>query len=158
LRIALKVTSSNEYCNGGCEFALLDLTPEVASLALRRIGALREQKNLDPDIDEAYFWAYFVDCYFDPWAESPGDEKDVESTSSVVSDILDELDIGDNEVVCVPESFQVPPSQCAVVESQQMIVRADSISFTAIPRYASLRVQTAEIPIIMLEAAAAAAL
>lgn len=156
MRIALKVTSSNEYCNGGCEFALLDLTPEVASLALRRIGTLREQKNLDPDIDESYFWAYFVDCYFDPWAELPGGEKEVESMGSVLGDILDELDIEDKEVVRVPESFQVPPGQCAVVESEQMIVHVDSISFTAIPRYASLRVQTAEIPITMLEAAAAA--
>ena len=156
MRIALKVTSSNEYFNGGCEFALLDLTQELAALALRRIGTLREQKNLDPDIDETYYWAYFVDCYFDPWADSSGDEKDVESMSSAVGAILDELGIEDNEVVCVPESFQVPPSQCAVVESEQMIVRADSISFTAIPRYASLRVQTTEIPITMLEAAAAA--
>ena len=106
---------------------------------------------------ETYYWAYFVDCYFDPWAESPDDKKDAESTSSAVGDILDELDIEDNEVVQVPESFQVPPSQCAVVESEQMIVRADSIAFTAIPRYASLRVQTAEIPITMLEAAAAGA-
>ena len=158
MRIALKVTSSNEYCNGGCEFALLDLTPEVASLALRRIATLRGQKNLDPDIDETYFWAYFVDCYFDPWAESPEDDKKVESTGSAVGDMIAELEIEDNEVVRVPESFQVPPSQCTVVESEQMIVRADSISFTAIPRYASLRVQTAEIPITMLEAAAAEAL
>jgi hypothetical protein len=154
----LKVTSSNEYCNGGYEFALLDLTLEVAALALRRIRTLREQKNLDPDIDETYFWAYFVECYFDPWAELPGDEKEVESMGSVVEEILDVLDIEDNEVVRVPESFQVPPRQCAVVESEQMIVRDDSISFTAIPRYASLRVQTAEIPIAMLEAAVAAAL
>ena len=158
MRIALKVTSSNEYCNGGCEFALLDLTPEVAALALRRIRALREQKNLDPDIDETYFWAYFVECYFDPWAESPANEKDLEITNSAVGDILDELDIEENEVVRVPESFQVPPGLCSVVESEQMIVRVDSISFTAIPRYASLRIQTGEIPITMLEAAAVAAL
>ena len=30
MRIILKVSSSNEHCNGGCEFALLDLTPELA--------------------------------------------------------------------------------------------------------------------------------
>jgi hypothetical protein len=136
----------------------LDLTPEVAALALRRIRTLREQKNLDPDIDETYFWAYFVECYFDPWAEAPDNDKKGESAGSTVGDILDELEIEDNEAVCVPESFQVPPSQRAVVESEQMIVRDDSISFTAIPRYASLRIQTAEIPITMLEAATAAAL
>ncbi len=60
--------------------ALVDLTPELAAVALRRITALREQKELDPDIDETYYWAYFVDCYFDPWAESSVDEKEVEGT------------------------------------------------------------------------------
>jgi hypothetical protein len=36
MRIALKVTSSNEKCNGRCEFALVDLTSELAALALRK--------------------------------------------------------------------------------------------------------------------------
>jgi len=30
MRIVLKVSSNNEYCNGGCEFALVDLTRELA--------------------------------------------------------------------------------------------------------------------------------
>ena len=75
MRVVLKVTSSNENYNGGCEYALLDLTPDLASLALRRIAVLKEQKNLDPDIDETYYWAYFVDCYFDPWARVGGGRK-----------------------------------------------------------------------------------
>ena len=50
MRIALKVSSSNEYSDGGCDFALMDLTPELSTLALRRIATLREQKSLDPDI------------------------------------------------------------------------------------------------------------
>ena len=33
MRIILKVSSSNEHCNGGCDFALLDLTPELAGLS-----------------------------------------------------------------------------------------------------------------------------
>jgi hypothetical protein len=36
MRIALKVSSKNEGYNGGCEFALLDLTPEPAGLAVGR--------------------------------------------------------------------------------------------------------------------------
>jgi len=32
MRIALKVSSGNEYCDGGCEFVLVDLTPELARL------------------------------------------------------------------------------------------------------------------------------
>jgi len=31
MRIVLKVPSSNEYCKGGCEFDLADLTPALAT-------------------------------------------------------------------------------------------------------------------------------
>jgi len=155
MRIALLVTSSNEHCNGGCEFALVDLTPDLAALALRRISALKAQKELDPDIDETYYWAYFVDCYFDPWAESSIDEDEVEADGVAVGDMLDELQIEANGVVGVPESFRVPPSQRAAVECEQMIARADSIAFTAIPKHGSFRVETAEVTLAMLEAAAA---
>jgi hypothetical protein len=153
----LKVTSGNENYNGGCEYALLDLNPDLASLALRRIAVLKEQRNLDPDIDETYYWAYFVQCYFDPWVESAEDAKEGEGTNSAVGDTLDELKIEDNGVVSVPENFQVQPSQCAIVECEQMVVSADSISFTAIPRHASLGVATAKVPVTMLETAAAPA-
>ena len=50
MRLILKVTSSYEYDGGGCEYALVDLTPELAALALQRIAALKEQKILDPNI------------------------------------------------------------------------------------------------------------
>jgi hypothetical protein len=115
MRIALKVSSSNEYCDGGCEFALVDLTPELATLALRRIATLREQKNLDPDIDETYYWAYFVDCYFSPYADLAIGEKVVEGASVAVGDMLNDLRIEEKEVVCVPDSFEVLPSQIATV-------------------------------------------
>jgi sulfur carrier protein ThiS len=154
MRIILKVSSNNEYCNGGCEFALVDLTSELAALALRRVAVLREQKSLDPDIDETYYWAHFAHCYFDPYADLAIGEKEAEGASVAVEDLLDELQIEENEIVCVPESFRVPPSQVAGVECEQMIVRQDSIAFTAIPKHASFHVQTAEIPLAMLEAAA----
>jgi hypothetical protein len=41
------------------------LIPELARLAVLRIATLREQKNLDPDIDETSYWAYFAE-YFSP--------------------------------------------------------------------------------------------
>ena len=106
MRIILKVSSSNEHCNGGCEFALLDLTPELARLAVGRIATLREQKSLDPDIDETYYWAYFGE-YFSPWKDpaSPGEE--VEGTGMTLEEMLDELAIEEKEIACVPETFQV---------------------------------------------------
>ena len=75
MRIVLKVSSSNEHCDGGCEFALVDLSPELASLALQRIAALKDQKALDPNIVETYYWAYFVACYFSPNAGLATDDQ-----------------------------------------------------------------------------------
>jgi hypothetical protein len=153
MRIILKVSSSNEYCDGGCEFALVDLTPELAALALQRIATLRKQKSLDPDIDETYYWAYFAD-YFSPWVNVAATEKEAEPASLNFVDILDGLRLADNEVFTVSESFQLPPIQIAAVECQEMIAREDSVAFTAIPKHASFHVQTVEIPLAMLEAAA----
>ncbi len=152
MRLLLKVTSNNEYYDGGCEFVLLDLTPELATLALGRIAALREQKILDPNIDELHYWAYFVASYFSPYADLATEDKAAESASVLLGDLLDELQIQDQELVCVPYSFQVPPAQVATVECGKMIVRDGSIAFTAIPQHASFHVQTVEIPITMLEA------
>ena len=153
MRIILKVSSSNEYCDGGCEFALVDLTPELAALALQRIAMLREQKSLEPDIDETYYWAYFAE-YFSPWVNLAAAEKEVDSASLAFADLLDGLRIAENEVLTVPESFHLPSTQIAAVECQEMIARSDCIAFTAIPKHASFRVQTVEIPLAMLEAAA----
>jgi len=153
MRILLKVTSSNEYCDGGCDFALVDLSPELAALALQRIAALRDQKTFDPNIVETYYWAYFAACYFSPYAGSA--IYDIEGTSIPLGDQLHELQIEDKEIVCAPASFQVPPGQVAAVECEKMLVRVDSIAFTAIPKHASFHVQTVEVPLTMLEAALA---
>jgi hypothetical protein len=155
MHILLKVTSSNEYCDGGCEFALVDLSPELAALALQRIAALRDHKNLDPNIVETYYWAYFAACYFSPYAGLAVDDMEAEDTSIPLGDQLHELQIEDKEIVCAPESFQVPPGQVAAVECEQMIVYEASIAFMAIPKHASFYVQTTEIPVTMLEAALA---
>ena len=155
MRLILKVTSSYEYDDGGCEYALVDLTPELAALALQRIAALKEQKILDPNIVEAYYWAYFVAFYFSPYAGLETNDKVAESTNVLMEDLHVELQIQDQELVCVPECFQVRPSQVARVECEKMIVGHDSIAFTAIPKHASFYVQTVEIPITMLEAALA---
>ncbi|MBZ5670038.1 MAG: hypothetical protein LAO04_09935 [Acidobacteriia bacterium] len=131
----MKVSSNDEYCDGGCEFALVDLTPELAGLALRRVAVLREQKSLDPDIDETYYWAYFAE-YFSAWEDLASSGKEVEGTRVTLEGMLDELPIDEKEIVCVPETFQVSIRQIAAVECEQMIVREDSIAFMAIPKHA----------------------
>jgi hypothetical protein len=48
MRIILKVSNNNAYCNGGCEFALMDLMPELGALALGRITALSSDSSGTP--------------------------------------------------------------------------------------------------------------
>jgi hypothetical protein len=103
-------------------------------------------------MDEAYYWAYFAE-YFSPWVNLASAEKEVDPASLTFADMLDERRIAENEVLTVPESFQLPPSQITAVECEQMIVNEGSIAFTAIPKHASFHVQTVEIPLAMLEAA-----
>lgn len=154
MNIVLKVSSSNENSTGGCDFALVELTTEIAALALRRIQTLREQKKLDADIDQTYYWSHFVECFFSPWTNLASAERDVEAASLAVADMLEGLRIEVTEIAIVPETFEVPPSQVAAVECEHMIVREDSIAFIAIPKHASFYVQTREITIPILEAAA----
>jgi hypothetical protein len=151
MKVVLRVSSNNEHCDGGCELALVELTPQLAAMALRRIAVLREQKNLDPDVDETYYWAYVVE-YFSPWVSLASTKEEVEPAVEVAN-VLDELGVEENEVLMVPESFLVPSCQIAAVECGKIIVREDSIAFTAIPKHASFHVQTVEIPRAMLEAA-----
>jgi hypothetical protein len=94
--------------------------------------------------------------YFSPWVSLASTKEEVEPAFKVAN-VLDELGIEENEVLTVPESFRVPSCQIAAVECGQIIVRQDSIAFTAIPRHASYHIQTAEIPLAMLEAAATGA-
>jgi len=116
MNIVLKVSSSNEHYNGGCDFAFVELTAEIAAIALRRIQTLKEQKKLDADIDETYYWSHFVECFFSPWVNLASAERDVEAASLAVADLLQMLRIEVTEIAMVPETFKVPPSQVAAVE------------------------------------------
>jgi len=155
VNIVLKVSSSNEHYSGGCDYALFELTPEIAVLALQRIQTLREQKKLDADIDETYYWSFLVECFFSPFAGLASAEKEVGTAGLAIADLLEKLRIDITEIAIVPETFDVPPSLIATVECEEMVLRQNSIAFSAIPKHASFYVQTVEIPLAMLEAAAA---
>jgi len=113
MKLVLKVSSNNEHCDGGCELALVDLTPQLGATALRRIAVLREQKSLDPDVDETYYWAHAGE-YFSPWVSLASTKEEVEPAVEVAN-VLDELGVEENEVLMVPESFLVPSCQIAAV-------------------------------------------
>jgi len=153
MRVILKVWSSSPDWNGGCDYAIVDLA-ELASVALRRIGTLREQQATDPQLDESYFWDSHA-AYFSPWVGSEdaldsGDEPKVAGT-------IEELQVDEREIVQAPEDFKVAEDQFARVESEQMIVRPSGIAFAAVPKHGDFHVSTAEILMEWLERVAHAA-
>ena len=71
MRVLLKVWSSNPDYDGGCDYAAVEISEELAKLMLRRIKVLSEQKALDCSLYETYYWDSSPE-YFSPWAAASG--------------------------------------------------------------------------------------
>ena len=67
MRVLLKVWSSNPDYDGGCDYAAVEISDELAKLMLRRIKVLSEQKALDYSLYETYYWDSSPE-YFSLWA------------------------------------------------------------------------------------------
>lgn len=133
----------------GCDYAFIDLTRDLAGLVLRRIAMLREQKCIDKDLFEMYFWDYHTE-YFSPWLAERSDETDRFAT------MMEGLPAVADDLMMAPIDFSVLESLLARVECCQMIVREDAIAFVAIPKHTSSYIYTADIPLPVIEAVATA--
>ena len=150
MQVVLKVWSSNPDYNGGCDFALVEITRGFAKLALHRIAVLCEQKALDPAVDETYCWDSAA-LFFSPWAGPAAGTRESEAACLKLQEELDLLQIDRHGVVTASGDLSVPQNQIARVECVQMIVWESGIAFTAIPKHTDFYVTTAEIPIEVLE-------
>ena len=139
MQVILSVSSDNPNYNADCDFALLDLTQDLARLALRRIAQLRRQHKRDAQAYETYYWS-LQPQYFRRRADEDNDADDM----SVAWEQLEEK-VDSRELVVAPDGFSVPEGQIARVECGQMAVRDDAIVFTAIPKHTSFFVRTAKI-------------
>jgi hypothetical protein len=155
VRVILKAWSKNPDNNGGCDFAVVEVTPRFATLALRRIAVLCQQRALDAALYETYYWGSEVE-FFSPWADLGTQTDEVKAACLKLEEELDSLQVNRHEIVSVPDDFSVPQSQIARVECAQMVVREEGIAFTAIPKHNDFYVTTAEIPKVVLEQAAMA--
>jgi hypothetical protein len=139
-------TVSSDQEAWGCDYALIDLSPELARLALRRVNILKAQKQADEQLDEMYFWDFHVE-YFSPWKGEEGDSADP------FGEMLDRLPSVASDLMHAPDGFVVPDNLLEPVECSQMIIREDAIAFIAIPKNASYYIRTTEIPFPVLESA-----
>lgn len=147
MKLVSTVSSDQETL--GCDYALIDLSPELARLALRRVNILKAQKQADQQLDEMYFWDLHVE-YFSPWKGKEADSADL------LAEMLDKLSSVAGDLLSAPDDFAVPEDLLEGVECSQMITREDGIAFIAIPKHASYYIRTAEVPLPLLESAARA--
>ena len=153
MKFLLRVSSSNQYRDGGCEFALVELTRELANVALRRIQVLKDYKKIDEFIYETYYWDFHAE-YFSPRADFSGVPENVKAAMLAVGEIVEALVVEEKGVVTAPDDFEVVEEQIAAVECTQLVVGEDGVAFLAIPKHCDFYVTTAEIPMLILESAA----
>ena len=142
-------TVSSDQETWSCDYALVDLNPDLARLALRRINLFKVQKKADQQLDEMYFWDFHVE-YFSPW------NAEEEDSAGSLSEMLNKLPLVAGDLMCAPDDFAVPGNLFARIECSQMVIRADAIAFIAIPKHASYYVRTSEVPLHLIEAVASA--
>lgn len=130
-----------------CDYALVNLTPDLARLALKRIAVLNKCKASDPDLFELYYWDRNAQ-YFNPWLAQVPDEADR------LAEMIETLPAASTDLLRVPNHVAIPADVTARVECSQMVACDDAIRFLAIPKYTDVYVETAEIPLTVLHEAA----
>lgn len=156
MRVLLKVWCSTPDYNGGCDYAAVEMSVELAKLSLRRISILSEQSALDPSLYETYYWDSSAE-YFGPSATPPSAPGEQGELDEGLAQLLERLEVDTKEIVIAPPDFQVPESHAVAVECSQMIVRDGVVAFTALLRHTDIYLTTAEIPKEIIESAHASA-
>ena len=89
----------------GCDYALVNLTSNLAQLACRRVAMLKEQKHMDASLVESYFWDAHAE-FFSPWLAEQETEADV------LAEALERLPAVGGDWMEAPAEFLIPDSQC----------------------------------------------
>jgi hypothetical protein len=145
MRLISRVTCPDEISD--CDYALIDLTPDLARLALTRISGFKAQKASDGDLLEIYYWDFHT-VYFSPWiAEDCGEAESL-------AEMIERLPSASEDLSLAPDEFAVSERLYKRVECCQMIVGEEGISFLAIAKHTSFYISTAEVPVTLLEKAA----
>lgn len=133
-----------------CDYALIDLTPDLARLALKRIAMLNKCRANDPELFELYCWNSAVE-YFSPWLTEDARGADQ------LAEMIEALPAASMDLLLAPSNFEVPGNLVGRVDCGQMVASDDAVSFVAIPKHTNVYVETAEIPLALLHEAVSGA-
>lgn len=137
--LILSTSSSDENFNGDCDYAVVNLTPELARLAISRIDMVRKAKAKDKGV-------YSID-FRDYSAGYVGFSEKVEELLEACPTIP-RSDIRHAEKVDIPEEAY----QSTIADT--MVATDDEVSWETIPRHSNVTVETAGLPLRYLEALA----
>jgi len=150
MKIVLQCWSSHDdTC--GCDYALVDLTPRLARLVLRRIRVFRRLNAKDTGLSDMRWWNCDA-VYFSPWGSDTSDAPDEKETERVERAIS--MKKGE-EIVEVADAFALGDKMEARTECDRMTVREDGVSFSCIPKHTDVRITTGTIAVELVERAAA---
>lgn len=146
MKLILQCSSNNDFSDDLCAYAtwedwyaMLDLTPEDASLMLRRIASFGVLKQSDPALHEIYYMDGVSSkvVYFDQYAGKNADDE-------ALQDLIESLYLSGSDPWIVPDDTPTPKPERT--ECDQTIVRESEIEFYCNPKHSNVQVNTCPIP------------
>lgn len=147
MKIILECSSSDENYNGGCDYALVDLTPELARNLLSKHHAFM-RLHKQTKAYEAYWW----DCsatFFSPYPMFEEEPKPEETARVEL-----ELQPMQDGYLEVPDDFRLGENMEARTDCDQMCVREDGVWWFCHPKNDGAHITTPTVPKRILERAA----
>ena len=139
MKILLRTTSTNEHAEG-CEYAVVEITAELAKTVLTRRNLFREAQAKDNALGSMRF-SHWAPSYYDAYDlgfTDPGDAP-VLNADSLSAD--EQRDLFDDEPVTLADDFPLPENE-ARTECDTMVIRSDGVAWSAAPKHASYYVRT----------------
>lgn len=140
MKIVINCYSSSDENSFGCDYALLDLTPDTAQHLLSRHEQFMKF-HAETDAYEAYWFDTQVD-FFSPWGNEDGDEPPSVKESEEVALPLEACD----EYTPLPDAFVIPEKMLARTECNQVIACEEGIRFFCYPRATNVSITTRTLP------------
>ena len=160
MHLILNVHSSNPHYNGGCDYAVVELTPALAKRIRSRVALARKARQKDNDLWELYFWggtaAFFDHNILNACQEAIATAGRRRRNKAALDWLTD---FEGREYAVVPAGVDLNAHEAQRTEYDQMIIQVSpsslreefSIIWTATPKHADLDVTTGELPLAAME-------
>lgn len=156
--VILNCSADNEYADSCIDYAAVWLEPDLIACVKKRMALLRALHELDEHLYEMYYWDFHPQffSYSDFLVGKDGGlvlvdkEPELASAQRLIDLFLDQCDMPNAEWAALPADHGgaletvLEHSTCRT-ECTQMVVRANDIMWTTIPKDGSGYVRTASL-------------